>query len=174
MNFYLQVAIGALVLGGLVAFIFFTKSRKPPKTHPVAVEVTKTSEGTTIDQFVEVEARVYDNDKRTIYNDKIKAADVRQIRQKYGNLGRTWLRDGKWIYALNKLTSGEYRPVQVPTTLQDPPSELHRALQQQETSIVFNVDESEGILKKYGAIIWIAIIGAVCIFILIAQKMTGG
>jgi len=176
MNFYLEIVIGALLVGGLVAFIRFMRSKnatKAAKVHPEAVKTTVTPDGKTIDQFVEVEARVYDNDKRMIYNTTIKGPEVRKIREKYGNLGRTWLRDGKWIYALNKTVSGEYRPIQVPLTLQDPPSELHRALQQQETGIVFNVDEGEGLFKKWGPIIWIGIIGIVVIFILIANRAGG-
>jgi len=177
MNFYLVIGIGAVGILALWSAYRFTRLGKRPlpfaKENKLAKAEAKDEKTEGIDQFVEVEARVYDNTNRTIYNATIPASVVRQIRATHANLGRKWLRDGKWMYALNKTDTGAYKPVQVPMTLNDPPSELHRALQQQETGIVFNVEMSESVFGKYGPFIWIGIIGAVAIFLLMANRGGG-
>ncbi len=180
MDFYIEIVIGALVIIGIIAVIKARRSNgiKTSKVKrneiPTAINNDKQTPETSIDQFVEVEARVYDNGTRQIYNSMIPAAVVRQIRKDFGNLGRKWLRDGRWVYALNKTDSGTYRPVQVPKTLGDPPSELHRALQQQETAIVFNVEEPQSVIQKYGIYIWVGVITAVAIFVLIGNQIQVG
>jgi hypothetical protein len=170
------ILIGILLIGGIILYRrFFSSGKTNPKRikQTAGKKLLTQSTTVTIDKFVEVEARVYDNESRTIYNSLIGADIVRQIRKEYGNLGRKWLRDGKWVYALNKLVNGSYRPVQVPLTLQDPPSELHRALQQHEIDIIFNVEESKGLLQKWGSIIFICGLALVAVFILIAQNIQG-
>jgi hypothetical protein len=98
---------------------------------------------------------------------------VREIRQKHGNLGRKWFRENKWLYALNKKESGEYVPVSVPQTMDDPPSELHRALMQQEIDIVFDVQSAKSFMQKWGHVL--LFVGAIVfvIFLVIMQTMQG-
>lgn len=135
-----------------------------PKIKTQAVEKTET--GGEIEESVQtyedVEARVYDNTTRTIYNTTIPGKVVARIREQDGNLGRKWLKDGKEAYALNKVGSNEYKVVRVPITMDQPPSKLHRALQQQEIEICYNVQPVEGMFQKLlpiliwsGAIIFI-------------------
>ncbi len=164
--FYSIIIIGVLLIGAFILFRKYNMTRK--KQTRKVISTTK-----VLDQFVEVEARVYDNDTRMIYNAVIPGDIVREIRHECGNLGRKWLREGKWIYALNKRIDGRYKPVEVPVTLDDPPSELHRALQQYEVPIVYNFEESKGLLQKWGHIIMFCGVAAVALFILIAQNIQG-
>jgi hypothetical protein len=170
----MQIGLGVLVIVvGWSVWRFTNKgANRAEKEIKIAAKKHSDKKREGLDQFVEVDARIYDNTTRTIYNQTIDADIVRDIRAKYGNLGRTWLRDGKWVYALNKTDAG-YKPVVVPMTLKDPPSELHRALQQHETGIVFNVEQPDSLFGKYGPYIWIGIIGVVAIFMLLAD-MRGG
>ena len=175
MNFYLELGLGVMLILALRSvwrFMGRNSLRQAKVEKEIKIAASKPEAKDGIDQFVEVDARIYDNTTRTIYNKTIDADTVREIRSKYGNLGRKWLRDGKWLYALNKTDAG-YKPVSVPMTLDDPPSELHRALQQHETGIVFNVEQAESLFGKYGPYIWIGIIGIVAIFMLIADRRGG-
>jgi hypothetical protein len=174
-NYWIIIIIGIITIAGFLTISRFIKSTryKKPTSKKITNEEKTTLHQTGIQQFVAVEARVYDNETRTIFNATIPGDTVKHIREKYGNLGRKWLRDGQWLYALNRLEGGIYKPVDVPMTLNDPPSELYRALQQDETAITYDMKETQGILQKYGHIIWIGAIAAVIIFILMANVLNG-
>lgn len=163
------VLIGLVLAIGVTIFYLWSrhKKRKPAKSSKPETEVEETG----IDQFVAVEARVYDNETRTAYNATIPGKTVREIRQKCNNLGRKWLKDGKWLYALNKKESGQYVPVSVPQTMENPPSELHRALMQQEIDIVYNVDQEKSFAQKWGHVLLFtgACVAVLALFIL--QRM---
>jgi hypothetical protein len=115
------------------------------------------------DGILPVQARIYDDANRTIYCATIEAEDVRKIRNKHKNLGRKWLYQNRWLYALNKNTDGTYVPVNIADSMDNPPSKLYRAIYQPEVDIVFNVQPERNLLQKYGAILLFA---GVCLFIM--------
>lgn len=159
-----------LILGIIVTAYYLWDRHKKRKLVKITHPETEGGE-TGIDRFVAVEARVYDNETRTVYNATIPAKIVREIRLKYSNLGRKWFREGKWLYALNKKENGEYAPVTVPQTMDDPPSELHRALMQQEIDIVYNVESGKSFMQKWGHVLLFtgACVAVMALFIL--QRM---
>lgn len=97
--------------------------------------------------------RVYNNETRRVSNENLTEDDVKKIRDKHTTLGRKWLRDGKWVYALNKLVGGEYVPVSIPQTMEDPPSSLHRALLQDAVGIFYDVSPEKGFFQEHGKIL---------------------
>ena len=100
-----------------------------------------------------VECRIYDTDLRLACNTQISGAEAMKIREKSGNLGRKWLKDGKWVFALTKDKSGEYKPVDIPFTMEDPPSSLHRALMQQAVDEYYDMTPDKNFLQQHGKIL---------------------
>lgn len=171
MGIQIAIIVGMLFLAALAMFRFgqsFRARRTAVQKveRPVDIEPAQ-----TIEQFVAVDARVYDAATRTVYNTVVRGADVAEIRRNYGGLGRQWLMDGQWRFAFVKLENGTYRPVRVPMTLDNPPSKLYRALQQHEIALVFGLEQTEGVFQKWGPIIWIGAIGAIALFILIGAQL---
>jgi len=165
-----------MLIGIVLAIIFLVwfyfrpeKKRTPVEKHATRIREKsdepqdKIFEKMEDDGIIPVQARVYDDFTRNIYNTTIPVADVRKIRQQYDNLGRKWLFQNKWVYALNKNADGSYIPVPITETMDNPPSKLHRALYQPEVDIVFNVQPERNLLQKYGAILLFA---GVCLFIM--------
>lgn len=107
--------------------------------------------------------RIYENDTRLAYNAEISEEEAKKIRVTHTNLGRKWLKDGKWVYALNKSAEGIYSPVKIPETMEDPPSSLHRALLQAAVDIFYDVSPEKGFFQEHGKIL--LFVGAV-IFLL--------
>jgi hypothetical protein len=169
----------ALMGFGFLAVIsvwFFVKNRKQkddkvslvPASLPSSRNGHRPEEDTgdpIIDNLVELPARVYDNFTRSVKNEDLKAGAVRQIRKDYGNVGRRWFRDGQWRYAVVRLATGTYIPVDhyMSLSLKNPPERLHRALQQQETTTFYRPHDNRGTLAKYGAYLLFA--GAVIVIL---------
>lgn len=178
--FYIVIVAGVIVVStGYLLYTLLKKHRIAPAKRPqpskaqAAAVTTPQAPQNPIDRFVEVEARVYDNETRTVYNATIAADIVRQIRKEYRNLGRTWIRDGKKVYALNKRENGTYAPVIPTETMEQPPSMAHEAITQPEVDVVFDVSQERNFLQKYGHILLFT--GAVIfiMFLLTANVMSG-
>jgi len=105
------------------------------------------------DKLPSVECRIYDTDLRLAYNTQISGTEATKIREKQSNLGRKWLKDGKWVFALTKDKSGEYKPVAIPFTMEDPPSSLHRALMQQAVDEYYDMTPDKNFLQQHGKIL---------------------
>lgn len=158
MTYIIPIA-GAGVLFGVYYFLF--KKKPMPLKQEITEVSTQAKEGEEEkdkkeeEVFEAVEARIYDNYTRSIYNSIIQGGTVKEIRKLFGNLGRKWFKDGQWLYALNKSEEGLYSPVVVPATMKEPPSKLHRALVQHAIGIMYDVKEERGLLQKYMPIlIW--------------------
>lgn len=121
--------------------------------HHASVPGLKPPPENFIDNLVSVPARIYDNRTRTVYNADLPAADVRQIRRDFGNLGRMWFYNNEWRYAIVRKNDSTCEPIQrfMASSLNNPPERLHRALQQEETESYYNPRDNRGILAKYGA-----------------------
>ena len=178
-NTLVVIAVSALAAVAIIGFYYFRtrtgkslKEKAPETTSTpkpaLASEVSAEDMEKIIEQFASVEAVVFDNENRTWYKTELPGRDVINIRRDHSTLGRKWMMDGKWVYAFNRGEGGTYRPVEVPETMKDPPSKLHRALAQQEIDIVFNVDPERGFFQKWGHIL--LFVGA-CIFILFLVVM---
>ena len=126
-------------------------------------------------KLVPVPARIYDNSARTVASGMLTANEVRQVRKDYGNLGRRWFRDGRWLYAVVRLVDGKCVPLQqyMTLSLKNPPERLHRALQQEETEAFYKPRDSRSILAKYGAYLLFAGIVVVILFLWGANMMKG-
>jgi hypothetical protein len=122
-----------------------------------------------------VEARIYDNILGTIYNNTISGATVDKILSSGdGTLGRKWLYNGKWMFALNRKynkDSGDisFEPIIVPATMDNPPSRLRRALSHPYVAITWNTRKPDSFLHKYGVYLLFAAFVAFLMFMLIAQ-----
>jgi len=97
--------------------------------------------------------RVYNNKTRRVSNEELPFETVEEIREKFGNLGRKWLRDGKWVYALNKLVEGGYTIVGIPQTMEHPPSSLHRALMQHAVDEYYDMTPDKNFFQEHGKIL---------------------
>ncbi len=156
-------------ISGRVAFVggkvkgTITNLAKPGKDTGEGEE-GKTREGS-------VEARIYDNKKRRAYNEILSGVEIETVKETYGNLGRLWLKDGKWIYALNKKIYGTYHPVIVPSTMNNPPSTVHEALTQPEIDICFNMEQEQSFMQKYWHIVLLGSAVLFMMFVLIANMM---
>jgi len=182
MLMYVILGLGFIAVGSL---IFFIKNRKkdavklvPASTLPTPKNGHRPEEDTgdpVIDNLVELPARVYDNLTRSVKNEDLKAGAVRQIRKDYGNVGRRWFRDGQWRYAVVRLTTGLYVPVDhyMSLSLKNPPERLHRALQQQETTTFYRPHDNRGTLAKYGAYLLFAGAVIVILFLWGASMLKG-
>jgi hypothetical protein len=182
------IYVGCIFGLAIFAFIFF-KNRKPKKSSATrlvpAVEPKQSKSGIKlevpaepkdyIDKLVEVPARIYDNATRTIKNGMLSAKEVRNIREKYGNLGRRWYQDGDWRYAIVRLNDGTCKPVQhyMSASLKNPPERLHRALQQEETETFYKPRDNRSVLAKYGHYILFAGVVIVILFLWGANMMNG-
>lgn len=162
--YYFIFGIGAVAL---VVFLYFTSWRKKPESTKQSISAPDSKEGDTETPLVDV--RTYDVNTRTIYNETIPGATVDKIRKEHGNLGRKWLYEGCWRYALKKDLKGEYSPVIVPISMDNPPSRLHRALNHPQVAIVYNVEHAKNFLQKYGHIFLFAGVCAFLMFMLVAQ-----
>jgi hypothetical protein len=106
-----------------------------------------------------IRARVYDNILRSAYMDTIPASTVATIKEYNGSLGRRWMREGEWVYALNKTTEGNYVPVYPSFDMDFQPTKVHRALMQQEVAICYDMKMPQNFMEKYGKIlVWSGII----------------
>jgi len=173
------IAVSAFAAAAIIGFYYFrTRMGKSPKDKApeivatpkpaVASEVSVEDMEKIIEQFASVEAVVFDNENRTWYKTELPGRDVINIRRDHSTLGRKWMMDGKWVYAFNRSEGGIYRPVEVPETMKNPPSKLHRALAQHEIDIVFNVEMERGFLQKWGHVLLFVF---ACVFILFLVVM---
>jgi len=161
--YYVIFVAGAIAL---VCFLYFFSWRK--KT--VAIEAEEPEKGeNTISATPPVEARTYDVSTRTAYNEPIPGKTVGKIREEHGNLGRKWLYEGRWLYALKKDAEGNYSPVIVSISMDNPPSRLRRALTHPQVGIVYNVEPAKNLLQKYGHMLLFAAVCAFLMFMLVAQ-----
>lgn len=161
--FYVIFIVGAIAL---VGFLYFYSWRKKP----VVIEAGEPKKSEEADPALpSVEARTYDVSSRTVYNETISGETVGKIREEHGNLGRKWLYEGRWLYALKKDAEGKYSPVIVPVSMDNPPSRLHRALTHPQVGIVYNVETPKNLLQKYGHILLFTGVCAFLMFMLVAQ-----
>ena len=157
METWVIMLIGVLGAAGVVIPYYIITKRRAKSGSPGKAN------GKVAKEESSVLCRVYDNNTRTAFNDEIPMKTVEIIRAKHDNMGRKWLRDGKWLYALNKDIAGEYSPVRIPQTMEDPPSSIHRALLQDAVSIFYDVSVEKGFFQQHGKIL--LFVGAV-IFLL--------
>jgi hypothetical protein len=185
MLMYGIIGFAFLAIGSVVFFVRQGKHKNTPESKVKLVpaetlpsargQSTKPPADTFIDGLVAVPARIYDNTIRTVKNEMLPADGVRQVRKEYGNLGRRWFRDGEWRYALVRLVSGAYVPVDhyMSLSLKNPPERLHRALQQQETATFYKPHDNRGIMAKYGAYLLFAFAVVALLFLWGANMMQG-
>jgi hypothetical protein len=186
MNMFLNIKfiIALVVLGiGFAIYKAFFSKRRPPKTDkPITPkdEIPSDSvdgsgeEGSYTEaqktiiegKFVPVIARIYDNNLRVARMGTLDAKAVQQIRKDFHNLGRKWLWNNDWVYAVCLMANGDYCPVSRYMTeyLGNPPEKLHRALQQEETEVYFAARDDRTTLQKYGVYILFAIVALVVLF----------
>jgi hypothetical protein len=119
------------------------------------------------------ECRIYDNITGTKYNITLTGESIDRIRAENGTLGRKWLKDGKWLFALNKKLNDsgeiEFTPVILPITLDNPPSRLRRALSHPYVPFTWNMKQPTNILAKFGGVIIFGIIAIGAVFLVAAK-----
>lgn len=165
---YYVIFIAAAV--ALVCYLyFFSWRKKSAATGPEDKDTGEVTPPAAATVTPSVEARTYDVSTRTVYSETIPGVTVDKIRTEHGNLGRKWLYEGRWLYALKKDTEGNYSPVIVPISMENPPSRLHRALTHPQVGIVYNVEPAKNLLQKYGHILLFAVVCAFLMFMLVAQ-----
>jgi hypothetical protein len=128
-------------------------------------------EAADISKFVAVDARIYDNTNMTTYHQTLPGKIVREIREEFGSLGRKITEDGQAIYAIVRTGAATWRPLNIPMTLDEPPSKLYRALQQQEVGIVFDVTVEESFWGKWWYALLLAGVIAFIMFVVIMEVM---
>ncbi len=84
------------------------------------------------------------------------------IKEKFKTLGRKWFVDGKSVYAFEKNIDGEYKPIFVPQTIENPPTRLFRALIHPELAFIVVTQLGKPFLQKYG--IYLLFAGAAMFF----------
>jgi len=199
MSFGLALTI-ALSVVIIAIFIFYQKvqqKRRPPKNKDAIgarQEIAKLGENyyadisdligdvqdqhekgkDAIPQIVNesVLCRVTDCDKSTIETIEVSPEIINKVLQVYGTLGRRRNRDGKNVYGLNRLKTGEYAPIVTSRDMKHSPIALHNKIQlpRMAVPIVYDMKEDKPFLEKYGQIlVW----GAVMAFIGFLY-MTGG
>lgn len=168
-TFYVVGLIFAIIV--LAAMILIEIRKKRNKRPPIPKEdgvlaspatETKEEDKTNTITYPDAEVRFYDSITRTIYNGILPGATVAVIRMTYQNLGRKWLRYGKWLYAINKYIGEDgnvlYRPVLIEETMDNSPSKLHRALRQDAVGIAYDVRDEKGFMEKYGKVLVFVVI----------------
>jgi hypothetical protein len=159
-------AIIALVVGGGLYYWFSWRKRVPSSASKPDINKAKETELKTNTE--PEEARVYDNITGRVSNETLPGGVIDQMMNKYGNIGRKWLRDGKWLLAVNKRKAADgivsYIPVIVPATLENPPSRLRRAISHPYIEITHNVRQPKSLMQKYGSILIFAGVGVLLAF----------
>ena len=116
--------------------------------------------------------RVTDCDKSTVENVELSPDVINEVLHKYGTLGRRRNRDGKNVYGLNRLKTGEYAPIITSRDMKHSPIGLHNKIQlpRMAVPVVYDMKEEKAFMEKYGQLlVW----GAVMAFIGFLY-MTGG
>ena len=156
-TYYVVFIVGAIAL--ICLLYFFSWRKKPAAIEAKREEKAEETKSTT----PSFEVRTYDVSTRRAYNETISGDTVDETRKTHGNLGRKWLYEGRWLYALKKDAEGDYSPVIIPVSMDNPPSRLHRALTHPQVNIVYNVEPAKNIFQKYGHIFLFA---GVCVFLM--------
>jgi len=167
MNLLIFYVLAGVIIIGLIVFMSWGKIRGKKQTdlpEPMQKEPEQS-------QSEPVFVRLYDNMRRAIYNETLDGEIVDEIKRNFGSLGRRWNRDGTELYAVTKTVDEEYIPVsQYMKIIRDnPPSLLHGALVQPQTSIAFNVKIQRSMMQKWGPILLFAGAGIFAMVLLIAN-----
>ena len=167
MNSYFTPGVFIPVLIGLIAIIGYYLYDRRRKRKVKADEKENggiTSEDKKEDKKYEpIDARIFDNNNRRVYNQELSGAVVKSIIDQYHALGRQWNREGKYVYGFIK-EKEDFKPITIPQAdITNPPEKLHFDMQQPEIPIIMDMREEKNFFDKYGMVlVW----GAIMAFIL--------
>ena len=115
---------------------------------------------------------VVDENTRSFDVEEITVTELEKVKNANPDgIGRQWNYEKYELYYLFRNKKGDLSPVNVPQTLDTPPSLLYEALSQEDTEIIFDVRKEEGAFAKYGPYLIVAGIAA---FVIIATMQQGG
>lgn len=170
LNVILYIVVPS-IMAACIVYWYGWRSMKKKIIPVIPKEAHKLEEKTVISELP-VEARIFDNKKRKVYNDLLPGDVVAEVKETYSDLGRQWNKDGLLLYELCLKASGEYVPLETYLTIarDNPPTRVHRALNQKEKmSIAFNTKTSKSLMEKYGKYLpWLLAIAFV-IFLIVAS-----
>jgi hypothetical protein len=174
-NFYIMMLIFAGIGGAiwLSWWLILGRNHKPK-------EKTEESDKKEI-PLSSIYARIHDNlDGQRSYNTDLPGETVKKIKEQFHNLGGQWNYKGKKVYEFCRTGDNDqfgyaaniYVPYELYLSIDrsNPPSTLHRYVNQPEISITRNVQKKQSIFEKYQALIWWSLGMAFIIFMIVSSR----
>jgi nitrogen fixation-related uncharacterized protein len=158
---------GLPVAGAIViiatAFFWGRRKGKNPQADPAAPIAPA---GAVVAIHAPIDVRLYDSTIRRTTMAVLDGTVADEILKQWRSLGRKWLFEGKWVFAINRYAEAEtdakgvrvpdgrymikHRPVEamMRPTREHPPSDVHSAISNPEIDLYFDVTEKSNTLQK--------------------------
>lgn len=175
-NQIIQFIVIAIIAGTAAYLVGYFALRKFLPKRLAKTESSKAEEEKIT--YEPVDARIYDNDRRRIYNKVLDSKLVQAIienKDRGLGLGRQWNYNGKMVYALVKYQDkdhiSQYRPIEVyMTDVADcPPFDIYDAINQPEVALTDDVSVEGNFVQKYGHLLLFCFGIAFIIFMIVSS-----